>query len=295
MATLSSIITPTNITTASNTQTLTNKTITGGIYNGTVGATTASTGAFTTVNATGATTSASYVVGTGTVATSSITTNAANGMVIIGKVGTSTDFYLGQPTTTSSIMQVPTGTVNVVFGGNVGIGTTPAKKLDVNGAVAITAPGDNGCVVTQGSSGGYGFKSIAITNGGTYYHALFTQQSPTTDVGSITSTGSTTTYATTSDYRLKDITDALVNSGTFIDSLKPKTGTWKSDGSKFVGFLAHEFAEVSPTSVVGKKDAVDADGKPVYQAMQASSAEVIANLVAELQSLRKRLAALEAK
>jgi hypothetical protein len=38
---------------------------------------------------------------------------------------------------------------------------------------------------------------------------------------------------------------------------------------------------------------VDSDGKPVYQAMQASSAEVIANLVAELQSVRQRLAALE--
>jgi hypothetical protein len=34
---------------------------------------------------------------------------------------------------------------------------------------------------------------------------------------------------------------------------------------------------------------------PKYQSMQASSAEVIANLVAELQSLRKRIAILEAK
>jgi hypothetical protein len=40
---------------------------------------------------------------------------------------------------------------------------------------------------------------------------------------------------------------------------------------------------------------VDADGKPVYQAMQASTSEVIADLVAEIQDLRKRLAALEAK
>ena len=66
MATLSSIITPTNITTASNTQTLTNKTITGGIYNGTVGATTAAAGSFTTVSATGASTftnSAPSVIG----------------------------------------------------------------------------------------------------------------------------------------------------------------------------------------------------------------------------------------
>ena len=53
MATLSSIITPTNITTASNTQTLTNKTITGGILNGSLGATTPSTVAATTISATG--------------------------------------------------------------------------------------------------------------------------------------------------------------------------------------------------------------------------------------------------
>jgi hypothetical protein len=59
--------------------------------------------------------------------------------------------------------------------------------------------------------------------------------------------------------------------------------------------LAHKFQEVYADSVTGEKDAVDAEGKPVYQAMQASSPEVIADLVAEIQSLRKRLAALEAK
>jgi hypothetical protein len=35
---------------------------------------------------------------------------------------------------------------------------------------------------------------------------------------------------------------------------------------------------------------MDKDGNPVYQQMQASTAEVIADLVAEIQSLRKRLA-----
>ena len=114
------------------------------------------------------------------------------------------------------------------------------------------------------------------------------------NVGSISYNGTLTVYSTTSDYRLKDITGPLTDSGAFIDSLKPKVGTWKSNGDKFVGFIAHEFAEVSPSSVVGEKDAVDAEGKPVYQGMQAGTAEVIANLVAELQSVRQRLAALEA-
>ena len=56
MATLSSIITPSNITTATNTQTLTNKTLTGADMNGTLGATTPSTVAATTLSASGAST-----------------------------------------------------------------------------------------------------------------------------------------------------------------------------------------------------------------------------------------------
>jgi hypothetical protein len=62
-----------------------------------------------------------------------------------------------------------------------------------------------------------------------------------------------------------------------------------------VGFIAHEVQEVSPGSVVGEKDAVDAEGNPVYQAMEYGSAEFIANIIAELQSLRARVAQLEAK
>jgi hypothetical protein len=54
-----------------------------------------------------------------------------------------------------------------------------------------------------------------------------------------------------------------------------------------------QFQEVYAGSVSGTKDAVDAEGKPVYQSMQASTSEVIADLVAELQSLRARVASLE--
>jgi hypothetical protein len=112
-------------------------------------------------------------------------------------------------------------------------------------------------------------------------------------VGSIATSGSATSYNTSSDYRLKNITGEVTGAKDFIMALKPKQGTWKADGSKFVGFLAHEFEEVSPTSVFGIKDAVDANGKPIMQSMQASSSEVIANLVAHIQNLETRLAALE--
>jgi hypothetical protein len=114
-------------------------------------------------------------------------------------------------------------------------------------------------------------------------------------VGSVSVTTVLTTYNTTSDYRLKTVVGLVTGQGERIDALKPIEYTWNSNGSQTRGFLAHEFKEVYADSVTGKKDAVDDDGNPVYQSMQAGSSEVIADLIAELQSLRKRVAFLEAK
>ena len=117
-------------------------------------------------------------------------------------------------------------------------------------------------------------------------------------IGSITQNGTTgVLYNTSSDYRLKDITGPITGeqAKTFIMALQPKQGSWKADGSPFAGFVAHEFQEVSPSSVSGEKDAVDENGNAKMQAMQASSPEVMANLVAYIQELETRLSALENK
>jgi hypothetical protein len=107
--------------------------------------------------------------------------------------------------------------------------------------------------------------------------------------GTISVTASTTTYNTSSDYRLKDITGPVTNSGAYIDSLNPVEGTWKADGSTFVGLIAHEVQEASRTQVAtGTKDGEE------MQAMDYSNAELIANLIAEVKSLRARVAQLEA-
>ena len=55
-------------------------------------------------------------------------------------------------------------------------------------------------------------------------------------------------------------------------------------------FIAHETPIYAHT---GEKDAVDKDGKPVYQQMDASA--LIPVMWAELQSLRARVAQLESK
>jgi len=106
----------------------------------------------------------------------------------------------------------------------------------------------------------------------------------TSTIGSITQNGTTgVLYNLTSDYRLKNNPVALTGAKDFVMALQPKTWDWWDDSGKGVGFIAHEFMEVAKYSGHGEKDAVDADNKPVYQSIQPSSSEVMANIVALMQ------------
>ena len=215
-------------------------------------------------------------------------------------------FYDGSNITDmASIRGGKENTTSGNFGGMLAFYTRPNGGSDTERA-RITSGGEFlvGTTVTGLTGGGVRLKNgggnlgeIALSNnsGSADYVARFLWGSSATLVGNITVDATSTAYNTSSDYRLKDNPQPLTNSGAFIDALKPKTWDWKSDGSKGVGFIAHEVQEVSPKTVHGVKDAVDEDGNPVYQAMEYGSAEFIANIVAELQSLRARVAQLEAK
>jgi len=173
----------------------------------------------------------------------------------------------------------PADAARITSDGNFFVGTT-ALLADTN--YFASSPGNAWSVFghVNGTASGVEYVKFYYNNG---------------QIGSISQNGTTAVaYNTSSDYRLKDNPQPLTNSGAFIDALQPKTWNWKADGTKGVGFIAHEVQEVSPGTVVGAKDAVDADGKPVMQAMEYGSAEFIANIVAELQSLRARVAELEA-
>jgi hypothetical protein len=185
--------------------------------------------------------------------------------------------------------------------GNV-VAFTQAMTLDASGNLLVGTTsiisGTNNKIAVESAdlantAGGIAIKNAANTTGGAYMR--FANYLDAT-IGSITqSTSTAVLYNMTSDYRLKTVVGAVTGQGTRIDALQPIEYTWNSNGSRTRGFLAHQFQEVYADSVSGTKDAVDADGKPVYQAMQASTSEVIADLVAELQSLRARVAQLESK
>ena len=178
------------------------------------------------------------------------------------------------------------------------ISFTQAMTLDSSGnlLVGTTSPSiTNSKSVFQQDTTNYWSAALISDNRGLIVRqsnasggiAAYFEVNSGTNVGSINTTSSATSYATSSDYRLKENQQPLTGSGAFIDALKPKTWNWKVDGSVGVGFIAHEVQEVSPGSVVGEKDGEQ------MQAMEYGSAEFIANIIAELQSLRARVAALE--
>lgn len=206
---------------------------------------------------------------------------------------------------------------------------TEAMRIDTSGQLLVGKAASSqsvaGCELRPGSAyfAQTGIALYCNMISGTGTTVEFRQAAST--VGAITVTASTTSYTSASDYRMKNVIGAVSDSGERIDALKPIEYEWKVDNSQARGFLAHEFQEVYPNSVSGTKDgtkeeeyeitpAVDATQDeegveltpaepavmgtrtvPDYQAMQASTSEVIADLVAELQSLRKRIATLESK
>jgi len=132
--------------------------------------------------------------------------------------------------------------------------------------------------------------TVSVASTATQSHIVFYNGAV---VGTISTNGSTTTYATSSDYRLKENISPMTGALARVSALKPVTYTWKADGSDGQGFIAHELAEVVPDCVSGEKDAVDAEGKPVYQGIDTSF--LVATLTAAIQELKAEVDALKAQ
>jgi hypothetical protein len=172
------------------------------------------------------------------------------------------------------------------------VGTTSAtSRTGVTAKIVSSAVSSQDAISAQINNNSYfTLCSHVTTTSGTRYHIGFGDGTTWAERGTISTNGTGTSYNTASDYRLKNITGPVTNSGAYIDSLKPVEGTWKADGSVFVGLIAHEAQSVSRTAVAtGEKD-----GERM-QAMDYSNSEFIANIIAELQSLRARVAQLETK
>ena len=125
---------------------------------------------------------------------------------------------------------------------------------------------------------------------------------------------SSTTYATSSDYRLKENVTYDFDATTRLKKLKPARFNFKSDEDNTLvdGFIAHEVSSIVPEAVTGEKDAmteellyVDGDeipdGKKVGDVKEASQidpqgidqSKLVPLLVKTIQELEARIKALE--
>jgi hypothetical protein len=311
--------------------------ITGGSINGTtIGATTASTGKFSTLEATGVTT-----VQAGTVSLPAITTTGdtntgiffpaadtiafteggaesmridSSGNVGIGiaspvyKLHVNTTFdhiHMTNPTTGTTGGD---GFTLDAFGTSARLiqresapmefytGATERMRLDSSGSLLVgtTSSSFGGRVIVSndGTTTQTSLSCINTNGSGTMRQIDFFTGTNTSRIGSIESTTTSTSFNTSSDYRLKENIVPMTGALEKIAQLKPVTYKWKINGSDGQGFIAHELQEVVPDCVTGKKDAVDAKGNPDYQGVDTSF--LVATLTAAIQELKTEFDAYKA-
>ena len=188
----------------------------------------------------------------------------------------------------------------LVFGTRVngsGGGSFERVRIDSNGDFLVGATGfgsaaTNGFRSTSGGKVAIGTTSDGVLtvayNGTAGSYTLVGFYKGATVTGSIISDGTTTTYQTSSDVRMKhDIVDAD-DAGELIDKLKVRSFKWNVDNSEQrYGFVAQELVDVAPEAVGVPND--------TEQMWGVDYAKLVPMMIKEIQSLRARLAKVEGK
>ena len=135
------------------------------------------------------------------------------------------------------------------------------------------------------------------------------------DVGSINYNNSSTSFNTSSDYRLKENVSYSWDATTRLKQLKPARFNFIVSPDKTVdGFLAHEVSSIVPEAITGEKDAIqvwesaeelpegvsvgdnklDADGNTIPALQSIDQSKLVPLLVKTILELEARITALEA-
>jgi hypothetical protein len=210
---------------------------------------------------------------------------AAEGLILTGQ-GSTSDVTIKNDAD-ATVLIIPTGTSLVQI---------QAGSASPNGEFFRIGTNSVGSVPVMSASFPGNARWLFNTNdtvgqAGGRHHTYFSNGG---EVGAVTTTTSATTYATSSDYRLKENVNYSWNATTRLKQLKPARFNFKvnADSEIVDGFLAHEVSSIVPEAVTGTKDEVNGEGNPVYQGIDQS--KLVPLLVKTIQELEARITALEA-
>jgi hypothetical protein len=182
--------------------------------------------------------------------------------------------------------------------GSTAIGTTDIASATLRVRASAVSAGEAIRAETSNTSAGTtvsNFIHAATSGDNTFANFAWGDLSTPTFVGSITFNrgGGLTAFNTTSDYRLKAVYGPVPDALAALELLPVKLGRMHGASVDRPMFVAHELQARAPYAVTGEKDAVDAEGKPVYQ--QVDHSALVPLLVAAVQELSQRVRALEVR
>jgi hypothetical protein len=238
-----------------------------------------------------------HVYGSGEVQTLQRSSGSANNYTLFKTESGADQAYLG-----FSDSGVNDFAIYNVQNGYVRIATNNSERMRVTsgGAVLINR-------TTQVNSerfaitGNTGSQCMALVSPITGAYDMCNINNGNGQVGVIQTNGTSTSYVTSSDYRLKENVAPMTGALAKVALLKPCTYTWKVDGSAGQGFIAHELQAVVPDAVVGEKDAVetytDEDGNEQtrIKPQGVDTSFLVATLTAAIQELKAELDATKAE
>jgi hypothetical protein len=154
-------------------------------------------------------------------------------------------------------------------GGNVLVATTVTPSATSTSGAGAMISSLAGIVQNYSGNGAANYVNKTDYVSGTTFMYSFRVNGAT--CGTISSAnGTSTSYTTSSDYRLKEDWQPMSGSVDRVKALNPVNFAWKLDGSRVDGFLAHEAQAVVPEAVTGTKDAMRDEEYEVTAAIEAT-------------------------